>query len=357
MRISAIPVVLAFCASTVALAQSSVTLYGSVDNGVTYVNNAGGKATVLAMDGVNKANSLGFLGSENLGGGLKAIFALDSAYSINSGKTLESGVLFGNQAYLGLENSSIGQLTAGRQFDYTVYLEKYLPCLQCGIYVVTAPDVDRVGGERLNNAIQLTTRDLAGLSLGAMYSFAGSGGGATNTGRAYSIKAEYSRGPFGAIGVVTDINGATLASSVLGTATIFGQPNTTPVLAIDKQRIIGLGASFAISKLTLLALYTNTRLTLNTSSSTYQVLHAGGQYRVTPALLLSAAAVASKFEQSRWYTLDTGVDYNLSKRTDVYVDGLFQRATGPGTVAAIALIPLSSTRSQIVARIGVRHFF
>ena len=49
-----------------AFAQSSVTIYGSVDNGITYVNNVGGKSVFKMQDGINKANALGFTGTEIL---------------------------------------------------------------------------------------------------------------------------------------------------------------------------------------------------------------------------------------------------------------------------------------------------
>ncbi len=72
--------------STAAHAQSSVTLFGLMDTGVTYVSNQGGKSNVKMDDGVNGPNLWGIRGSEDLGGGTKAIFELVNQYQLNNGQ-------------------------------------------------------------------------------------------------------------------------------------------------------------------------------------------------------------------------------------------------------------------------------
>jgi len=68
-----------------AYAQSSVTLYGIVDTGVTYVNN-GGKGAVTAMQsGVAQGSRWGLKGTEDLGGGLKTVFQLENGFNVNNG--------------------------------------------------------------------------------------------------------------------------------------------------------------------------------------------------------------------------------------------------------------------------------
>ncbi|MEO6364126.1 MAG: porin, partial [Caldimonas sp.] len=60
----------------VASAQSSVTLYGTVDMAGTFVKNDGSSRRLsLATNGIN-SSQLGFRGVEDLGGGLKAGFNL-----------------------------------------------------------------------------------------------------------------------------------------------------------------------------------------------------------------------------------------------------------------------------------------
>ncbi len=345
--------------SASAFAQSSVTLYGSIDNGITYVNNVAGSSSIRMQDGANKSNTLGFLGSEDLGGGQKALFKLENGFSANTGALGQGGLMFGKQAYVGLSDNRIGQVTLGRQYDFTVVLEHYLPCLQCGLFVVENADFDRISGDRLNNSVQFQSRDFGGLKIGTMYAFAQNATGSTNSGRAYSFMAEYTNGPFGAIAVATDINGAPVLASLLGTRSFLGVPVGPPgsVTVVDNQRILGAGVSYSFGALRTSAVYANTRLSNHDVASTDQILYVGAEYRITPSLLLSSGLSADRFEGSGWYSADAGIDYSLSKRTDVYLDGKYQTATGPGTRSSIALTAPSSTDKQVLARVGLRHLF
>src|SRR6516225_900911 len=100
-----------------AYAQSSVTLYGVVDAGVEYSNHA---QTSSSSHDVVRLNSGGMSGSrwglrgvEDLGGGLKGIFVLESGFNIDTGTSGQGGRLFGRQAFVGMQ-SQYGQLTLGR---------------------------------------------------------------------------------------------------------------------------------------------------------------------------------------------------------------------------------------------------
>ena len=67
-------------------AQSSVTLYGILDAGITYVNNTGGAHAVKFDDGISYGNRIGFKGVEDLGGGLQAVFVLESGFHLGNGQ-------------------------------------------------------------------------------------------------------------------------------------------------------------------------------------------------------------------------------------------------------------------------------
>jgi len=104
---------LAACAGA-ASAQSGVTIYGTVDAGlVRETGGAAGDVTKLTS-GVGTYSRLGFRGSEDLGGGLSAIFTLESGFRVDTGEQAEAGSLFNRQAFLGLK-SPFGTLTLGRQ--------------------------------------------------------------------------------------------------------------------------------------------------------------------------------------------------------------------------------------------------
>ncbi|WP_426190558.1 porin [Massilia sp. DWR3-1-1] len=108
--------VLAACAAP-ALAQTNVTIYGVVDAGL--VRETGGTANVTKISsGVASVSRLGFRGTEDLGGGLSALFVLETGYKTDTGEVDTAGSIFNRQALVGLK-STMGTVTLGRQ--YTPY--------------------------------------------------------------------------------------------------------------------------------------------------------------------------------------------------------------------------------------------
>ncbi len=100
-------------------AQSSVTLYGSIDAGITYANNVGGKSVWQQGSGNLSNNYFGLRGAEDLGGGLKAIFMMESGFDLNNGGFHNSDDMFNHQAFVGLKSDAYGTVTLGRQYDST----------------------------------------------------------------------------------------------------------------------------------------------------------------------------------------------------------------------------------------------
>ncbi len=101
-----------------AFAQSNVTVYGIADAGVEYVTNAtatqGSQARVIS--GGKNTSRWGVRGSEDLGGGLKAVFQLEGGIFMDTGA--QDGTLFKRQATVGLEGE-LGKLVIGRSFTTT----------------------------------------------------------------------------------------------------------------------------------------------------------------------------------------------------------------------------------------------
>ncbi|CAN7444039.1 porin [Pseudoduganella sp. LjRoot289] len=98
-----------------AAAQSNVTVYGVVD--VAAVRESGGVASTTKLtSGVEAGSRLGFKGTEDLGGGLSAIFLLENGFQADTGAMGQGGLLFGRQAYVGLQSKCAGTLTLGRQY-------------------------------------------------------------------------------------------------------------------------------------------------------------------------------------------------------------------------------------------------
>lgn len=97
-----------------AQAQSSVTLYGVVTTSIQYVNHvqntnngvlAPGSGSDVFMNSSGIAQSrFGLRGIEDLGGGLQSLFVLENQFNTDNGQMGNGGLLFGRQAYLGLQN-------------------------------------------------------------------------------------------------------------------------------------------------------------------------------------------------------------------------------------------------------------
>src|SRR5205814_4100305 len=97
-------------------AQSSntnITLYGIVD---AYVQAAHGAATLTRLQSGGLSGSrFGLRGTEDLGGGLRALFTIESGINLDDG-TNGQNAFWGRQAYVGLGSSTLGTLTLGRQY-------------------------------------------------------------------------------------------------------------------------------------------------------------------------------------------------------------------------------------------------
>ena len=104
--------VFAFSATATAMAQSSVTLYGIVDNGIVYETNQPKGHVFGAQSGGWAQSRFGLKGAEDLGGGTHAIFQLESRLNTMNG-TFANGSFFEGQATVGLQNDTWGQIKFG----------------------------------------------------------------------------------------------------------------------------------------------------------------------------------------------------------------------------------------------------
>lgn len=104
-------------ASGAAYAQSNVTIYGIMDAG--FVGEQGGKNGTVnkVSSGGLSASRLGFKGTEDLGGGLSAVFTLEAGIKGDTGELDNTtNQLFNRQAFVGLSSKTMGTLTLGRQY-------------------------------------------------------------------------------------------------------------------------------------------------------------------------------------------------------------------------------------------------
>ncbi|MGF6546714.1 putative porin [Paraburkholderia youngii] len=365
-----------------ARAQSTVTLYGLIDEGIDYTNNVGGKHVYELQSGYVQGSRWGLKGSEDLGGGLSAIFTLENGFNVNSGKLGQGGLMFGRQAFVGLSSDRYGVLTFGRQYDSVVdYLAQTTANGNWAGYLFAHPyDNDNTDNSfRVNNAVKYASANIAGLQFGGTYSFSNSTEFANN--RQYSFGAQYANG------------GVLLAAAYLQA----DNPSATSGGAINnggdenflatRLRIFGAGINYTFGSATAGFAYTNTNITqpLSTTYISGSILPANGtlnalkfqnfeanfKYQFTPAFYAGAQYVFTleKAEAStgnatpKIHSGGLMADYNLSKRTDVYLQGAYQHVSGDktGTALDLAYVPgaadASSTANQFVIRAAIRHKF
>jgi predicted porin len=185
----------ALCAGP-AMAQSSVELYGIADIGLDYVNNQNGGANRYLRSGNVSGSRIGFRGSEDLGGGTRAVYVLESGFSLDTGELSSAGTLFSRQAYAGLSDTRAGTLTAGRQYTpyYWFVGSISAPALMGGSFGARPGDIDGLDQAlRINNSLSYTSPAWSGLQLGLLAG-AGESAGSTARGGAYSVAVRYKSG-------------------------------------------------------------------------------------------------------------------------------------------------------------------
>jgi outer membrane protein OmpU len=356
-------------------AQSSVTLYGILDAGITYVNNTGGSHVVKFDDGISYGNRWGIKGNEDLGGGLSAVFVLESGFHLGNGQLGFGGSEFGRQAYVGLKNSW-GTLSFGNQLDMTEEMVYLYNISSWGSgYAIHQGDFDRFNGDRLPNSVKFLSNEFAGFMFGGMYSF-GNVAGNFHQNSAYSLGAHYANGPFTIGAAYTQLNNpngiyAFDPYAMIGTSTFLGRPTvsvnaTTGAItdlyssssfAVDKQGTFGVGSSYAIGNVTLNGNFTYTTIKGFGVSSHMKVLEGGADWQVTPAFSAIGGYQYTNFEGHHWNQVSAGFHYLLSKRTDVYISGDYLKASqGVDAVIGYSFTP-STTTTQADVRIGMRHSF
>lgn len=346
-----------------ARAQATVQLYGIVDDAVTFTTNQGGAHAWAQTSGVGQSDRWGLRGVEPLGNGLKAIFRLENGFTLNDGRFSQGGLEFGRQAFVGLASDRFGSLTFGRQYDFmsTNLTQFSAGTVTPSVFGFHLGDLDRLGAERLDNSVRYVTPEWGGLQLGALYSFGGQPGNFVAN-SAVALGATYEQGSLRVGAAYVGMHNYTAAfgigTSVVGVPLVGtrSQGLLPRFQVFDKLSVSGVGAGYQWGPAFLHGVFTLVGFRQNGVSASLRTAEGGVRYSVTYALSLAGSYAYSKLGQAHWNQFVTGIDYALSKRTDIYWNAVILRSS-QGVRAQLFTLPASSSNSQTVVSLGLRHLF
>lgn len=339
-------------ASGAAMAQSYVTLYGVLDVGFGKVKGEkwgmqNGEGYSGGGDGFNSTSVIGFRGSEDLGGGLKANFNLQtSGIDLSSSGT---GLNFGREAWVGLEGAGWGAIQFGRSssvaakvmggydFNGTSYSSAYD---RAGISAVTW-----YGSSRRSSQVQYVTPNFGGFTLRAGYTAKGdqttstpSVGLITGAGDA---KAQYSLG-------ATFANGP-LSVSLMGESK--AQENLRAAYAV--------GASYDMKVVKVAATYNRRESEgvdgYNTIANGSGRAAGGNGWTLAAVAPFGAANVGVQYARNTGANIsavELFANYALSKRTRLYAD--FVKTSGQD---AVTVGGVGRPSNPYAIGLGVVHTF
>lgn len=342
--------------------QNGVTISGIIDGGITYVHGQNGPSSAKFDSGIFAPNLLTIKGTEDLGGGTKALFELTSQFDLGNGSQIPgSGQIFGRTAIVGIADARLGTVTLGNQYDFMfdslstgrfdgaflfggLYDWRQGPFTKLGIpqNPTGSFDFDRMAGAtRVPNSVKYSSPDFGGFRFGGLYGFGGTPGSfSSNSTTSFGVN--YAAGPWGVGAAYVDVNYPEFG----------GQHGI---------RNYGVGTHYQLPDVLAMLLYTNTRNTL--TGAAINVYKAGALWDLSAAwkagLNYAFMDGNAKLNNNRAHQVTGAVQYYFSKRTLAYVEAVYQRAAGNNGEAHAWINGLlqpdaaANGSSQMLARIGL----
>jgi len=343
-----------------ASAQTSVTIYGVVDVGVSRTDTNVTEPIWGLTSGQQNGSRIGFRGTEDLGGGLSAIFTLENGFNVDTGALGQGGRLFGRQAFVGLSSKGFGTVKLGRQYtlnhDALNVFDPFatnlagntenaipgsaglglpgLPYFFAGnvLPLAAAPTGAAlpIGATpadiRVDNSVVYQTNNIAGFTGALQYGF-GEQSTAFPNGRQISASATYANGPIAA--VATYNTGRAVAGGV-----------------DQKSYLLGGTYNFNVAKLH--AGFQDNEIDAGATTFESRTFLLGTTVPVGPGNILASwirADVQNIDAKSDQIAL--GYTHPLSKRTNLYTSAAWQKTERAGAADVKANI----------FNAGVRHLF
>ncbi|MDR6582286.1 porin [Herbaspirillum sp. BH-1] len=348
-----------------AFAQSTVTIYGIVDTSIRYLSsdNAQGNSNVRMDNGAIANSRLGFKGTEDLGGGLKAMFQLENGFNGDNGSMSQANTIFNRQSWVGL-GGSFGKVSIGRQntplFDL---MADHFDPLTVGNYDSNSW-LPAAGTLVRNSNMIKYYGSFSGFNVGLSYA-AGEQAGSARRGSQISSSLQYTTGPF-------SVGGG-------------WQQTVSATNSDNKDTTYNLSASYQIGAAKLFGGYYNIKDSTGTTAAymamSNSTASAGGiagvqrkdkgyflgtSYQATAALSLTGAFYYDKSQNAsvagvgnvgdgKRYAVVAWADYALSKRTQLYTIVDYNKAKD---AARYELTGQAAGKDNVTTLgVGIRHIF
>lgn len=360
LAIAALPVI-----SIGASAQSSVTLFGVVDANIRYVKNNDLPNNTTMGSGGHSSGRFGFRGVEDLGGGLKAGFWLESDLYVDQGTTHSSGKLFQRRSTVSLLGS-FGELRLGRDLSPSTQNPiKYDPFNVIGL--ANSNRISRMPDwfsnyYRSDNAIQYITPNWNGFRAEVMYAL--DENPSNKLDRRISGRLRYDNGPLSLALTMgqTDVRGHTNTNpDMLYPAVITGKEPTV------KFKQYGVGGSYDFGRVKLMGYFQREDLPYGAyirgsgSEDRWQIgmtVPVGTHYIRASYVRTDSRGGDDAFNRSDANRYAVGYVHNLSRRTALYATVARITNKGGANFSLTGGTPgLAAGRSSTGAEFGMRHSF
>ncbi len=313
----------------VASAQSSVTIYGLLDQAVSKGN--GGTAPNPGANGLSRAyqvrqsagSRLGFRGSEDMGGGLSAQFQIEHRFSPDDGAAATP--FWNGRSYVQVTSAAVGSVYMGR--DYT---PAFWPAVKSDPFGWDG--VGQIGtagwagyltpagqGVRTSNTVGFKSASFGGLTVQGAVGLSEN----STTGRTNGFNVEYGGGPIYAG---------------------LGYEGVSKGLQ-DKQGVVNFAFHYDLGVVKLMAYGAQAKVGAggNTKNKMFSL---GARAPIGPGVLKAQVyRLDPQGNKNNETKFGIGYDYSLSKRTNLYVD--FGQAKSDVT----------GVTSNRAAAVGMKHTF
>lgn len=298
-------------------AQSSVTMFGVVDVNVRYVNNTDLPSNMTMNNSGLSSGRLGFRGVEDLGGGLKAGFWLESDVNADTGTTSATGKFFQRRSTLSLMGN-FGEVRLGRDFTPASQIPTiYDPFSVIGLAngnITSRLPTAFANYYRHDNAVQYFSPVFAGLKLELMYAM--DERTTDNMGQHTGARVVYDNGP-------------------LSLSLAYGQTKANAGGANLKQT--GFGASYDLGMVKLTGMYQRDTLPFGTYGTA--AVAAGSENRYMLGAIIPVGNNLIRASYTRTDSRGGSAAYNDSdadKYAIGYVHNMSRRTAVYGTLAHIS---------------------